>query len=104
MIVGSTGNLYRVHLNKVPTCTCPDFTRTGDLCKHIFYVTLQVIGLGKDDYRSYQRAYTDTEIFELMQLLRANQSLQTVMQPSAIPNMQFPTSTFNNDDQSTWNI
>jgi hypothetical protein len=28
---------YRVYLLEKPTCSCPDFARHGDCCKHIFF-------------------------------------------------------------------
>jgi len=34
VVFGSTGNVYHVHICKIPTCTCPDFLK-GNLCKHI---------------------------------------------------------------------
>jgi SWIM zinc finger len=57
VVLGSTGNVYNVHIGEIPTCSCPDFARKNDLCKHIMFVTLKVIGLDKSDPRSYQRAY-----------------------------------------------
>jgi hypothetical protein len=41
-IVGSTGNLYHVHVSKVPSCSCPD-ARKGNQCKHIVYVSTLVV-------------------------------------------------------------
>jgi hypothetical protein len=35
-IVGSTGNIYKTTVGKVPTCNCPD-ARKGNQCKHICY-------------------------------------------------------------------
>ncbi len=35
-IVGSTGNLYKTTIGKVPTCDCPDAAK-GNQCKHICY-------------------------------------------------------------------
>ncbi|KAJ5081490.1 hypothetical protein NUU61_009754 [Penicillium alfredii] len=35
-IIGSTGNLYKTIIGKVPTCDCPD-SRKGNQCKHICY-------------------------------------------------------------------
>ena len=36
-IAGSTGNIYRVTIAKLPSCTCPD-AKKGNQCKHIVYV------------------------------------------------------------------
>ena len=38
-MAGSTGNIYHVSINKLPSCTCPD-NRKGNQCKHIVYVCL----------------------------------------------------------------
>lgn len=35
-IVGSTGNLYKTIIGKVPSCDCPDGLK-GNQCKHICY-------------------------------------------------------------------
>jgi hypothetical protein len=29
---------YVVYLLEKPTCSCPDFSRHGDCCKHLFFV------------------------------------------------------------------
>lgn len=36
-VVGSTGNVYKVHIGKVPFCSCPD-SKKGNQCKHVVYV------------------------------------------------------------------
>lgn len=35
-MAGTTGNLYKVVIGKVPSCDCPDGGK-GNQCKHIFY-------------------------------------------------------------------
>lgn len=35
-VVGSTGNIYKTIIGKVPTCNCPDALK-GNQCKHILY-------------------------------------------------------------------
>lgn len=35
-MVGTTGNLYKTVIGKVPSCDCPDAMK-GNQCKHIFY-------------------------------------------------------------------
>lgn len=39
-VVGSTGNIYKVKIGKLPSCDCPDalFRCRGE-CKHIIYGT-----------------------------------------------------------------
>jgi Zn-finger nucleic acid-binding protein len=61
-VLGSTGNLYTVVIEEVPSRNCPDFQRKRDLCKHILFVTLKVIGLSRDDPLSFQKAYVPSEL------------------------------------------
>lgn len=37
-IVGTTGNIYKVTVGKVPFCSCPD-SQKGNQCKHVCYGT-----------------------------------------------------------------
>ncbi|KAJ3552543.1 hypothetical protein NPX13_g11087 [Xylaria arbuscula] len=37
-MTGSTGNIYHVHIAKLPSCDCPHALK-GNQCKHIIYVT-----------------------------------------------------------------
>jgi Ring finger domain/SWIM zinc finger len=69
-VLGSTGNVYTVSLGLLPTCTCPDFSRRQDTCKHIMFVLLKVAGLGLDNPLAYQKAYISTELKELFGILR----------------------------------
>ena len=36
-MAGSTGNIYSISINQLPSCTCPD-NQKGNQCKHIVYV------------------------------------------------------------------
>ena len=36
-MAGTTGNIYSITINQLPSCTCPD-NRKGNQCKHIVYV------------------------------------------------------------------
>ena len=36
-MAGTTGNIYSITINQIPSCTCPD-NRRGNQCKHIVYV------------------------------------------------------------------
>lgn len=40
-MAGTTGNIYRVIISHVPSCTCPDHQK-GNQCKHIIYVSFHV--------------------------------------------------------------
>jgi Ring finger domain/SWIM zinc finger len=70
-VLGSTGNVYSVKLQSVPCCNCPDFSRQQDLCKHIIFVLLKVVGLTPENPLSYQKAYLKSELEELLELLRS---------------------------------
>jgi hypothetical protein len=37
-LTGSTGNIYTVHICRIPTCNCPH-ARKGNQCKHIIFVS-----------------------------------------------------------------
>lgn len=70
-ILGSTGNVYIVKLQSIPCCTCPDFIKNKDLCKHIIFVLLKVIGISSNNPLAYQKSYIQSELKELMQLLNS---------------------------------
>ncbi len=36
-IAGSTGNIYKVQIARMPACDCPH-ARNGNQCKHVIYV------------------------------------------------------------------
>ncbi|WEW55528.1 hypothetical protein PRK78_000959 [Emydomyces testavorans] len=63
-IVGTTGNVYKVVIGKVPSCSCPDALK-GNQCKHIVYVLRNV--LKAKDYLQYQLAFLSSELFEIFQ-------------------------------------
>ncbi len=43
MIMGSTGNIYKVSIKNQCKCTCPDQTKRQNLCKHIYFVLLRIM-------------------------------------------------------------
>ncbi|KAL4767671.1 hypothetical protein BDW60DRAFT_226414 [Aspergillus nidulans var. acristatus] len=61
-IVGSTGNIYKTTVGKVPTCNCPD-ARKGNQCKHICYVLVKV--LKAPSHLQYQLAFLSSELREI---------------------------------------
>ncbi|RJE23541.1 hypothetical protein PHISCL_04125 [Aspergillus sclerotialis] len=63
-IVGSTGNIYKTTIGKVPTCDCPD-AKKGNQCKHICYALSKV--LKAPDYLQYQLAFLSSELHEIYQ-------------------------------------
>ena len=64
-IAGSTGNIYKVKLDYRPTCTCPDFEKRKDVCKHIMYTLVKVVGLPETSKLVYQKAFLSTELDEI---------------------------------------
>ena len=72
-ILGSTGNVYEVKLSKVPHCSCPDH-RKGNLCKHLLFVMLKVVGLSASSPLVYQSAYLTNELDEIMEKVQNRMS------------------------------
>ena len=61
VMAGLTGNIYTVQIANVPTCTCPDFLRKQDLCKHIFFVLLKCIGIEDNLFLLYQKVFLNSK-------------------------------------------
>jgi len=62
-LAGSTGNVYKVTIGHVPTCTCPNFTKGNSQCKHILYVLIKV--LKAPEHLRYQLAFLSSELHEI---------------------------------------
>lgn len=75
-VAGSTGNLYTVTLDYHPTCTCPDFTKRQDVCKHIMYTLVKIVGLPETSKSVFQKALLTNELVEIHSCL-ANSSKST---------------------------
>lgn len=43
MIMGSTGNIYKVTIANQCSCTCPDHLKRQNVCKHIYFVLLRIM-------------------------------------------------------------
>ena len=43
MIMGSTGNIYKVCITNQCSCTCPDYLTRLQMCKHIFFVLIRIM-------------------------------------------------------------
>lgn len=63
-IAGTTGNVYRVTIGRVPSCDCP-YARKGNQCKHIAYVLSRVLRVRSE--LEYQLAFVDSELREIFQ-------------------------------------
>ena len=61
VVLGSTGNVYTVAIQKIPSCTCPDYAK-GNLCKHILFVLLKVMSLDPNSPLIYQAAWIESEL------------------------------------------
>ncbi|KAI1359380.1 hypothetical protein F5Y08DRAFT_80485 [Xylaria arbuscula] len=58
-MTGSTGNIYHVHIAKLPSCDCPHALK-GNQCKHIIYVMSRVLRARHD--LVYQLALLSSEL------------------------------------------
>jgi len=79
VVLGSTGNVYRVRISKVPGCTCPDMQRKNVICKHILFVYLKVIGLSPASPCIYQAALLSSELEEMFQAMNQRHGSLTVL-------------------------
>ena len=73
-VLGSTGNVYDVTLSKIPSCNCPDHAK-GNLCKHLLFALIKVVGLPTSSPLVYQDAYITQElddIIEMLQIMQCN--------------------------------
>ncbi|KAJ5712807.1 hypothetical protein N7493_009275 [Penicillium malachiteum] len=62
-VVGATGNLYKVVVGQVPTCTCPDLRFRRVPCKHICYALVHALKAPTN--LQYQLAFLSSEIREI---------------------------------------
>ncbi|GAB7359076.1 hypothetical protein MBLNU230_g5148t1 [Neophaeotheca triangularis] len=61
-IAGTTGNVYQITIDKVPSCSCPHALK-GNQCKHIAYVLARVLRVPAE--LQYQLAFVSTELREI---------------------------------------
>ena len=61
-LAGTTGNVYTIAVDKVPSCDCPH-ARKGNQCKHIIYVLARVLRVPA--HLEYQLAFTTSELKEI---------------------------------------
>eukprot|EP00547_Thalassionema_nitzschioides_P018208 CAMPEP_0194242614 /NCGR_PEP_ID=MMETSP0158-20130606/8100_1 /TAXON_ID=33649 /ORGANISM="Thalassionema nitzschioides, Strain L26-B" /LENGTH=283 /DNA_ID=CAMNT_0038977739 /DNA_START=8 /DNA_END=856 /DNA_ORIENTATION=- len=69
-VLGSTGNVYEVTISKIPSCTCPDHLRNNNLCKHLLFAMLKVVGLPVESNLVYQSAYVSEELERILIMLQ----------------------------------
>lgn len=58
-LAGTTGNVYTITIDKVPSCDCPH-ARKGNQCKHIVYVLSRILRAPSD--LEYQLAFLSEEL------------------------------------------
>ncbi|OJT07851.1 Mitogen-activated protein kinase kinase kinase 1 [Trametes pubescens] len=63
-VLGSTGNVYTVVIDKKPSCTCPDASK-GNHCKHILFIFLKVLQVTQKSGYWYQKALLTSELVEI---------------------------------------
>lgn len=62
-VLGSTGNVYTVTIDRQPRCDCPDWRKNGgDPCKHTIFVFLRVLGISQTSHTWYQKALLSSEL------------------------------------------
>lgn len=64
-VLGATGNVYTVVINRHPSCNCPD-AQKGNLCKHVLFVYLRVLKLKSDNPLVWQKALLTHEVQEVL--------------------------------------
>jgi len=68
VVLGSTGNVYTVTIGRLSSCTCPDHQK-GNLCKHILFILLKVMGIDPNSPLAYQVALLSSELEEMFQCM-----------------------------------
>lgn len=63
-VLGSTGNVYTVIIDKTPTCNCPDATK-GNHCKHILFIFSKVLQVPYESSYWYQKALITSELEDI---------------------------------------
>ncbi|KAK7694044.1 hypothetical protein QCA50_003620 [Cerrena zonata] len=63
-VLGSTGNVYSVKVDKLPSCNCPDALK-GNHCKHILFIFLKVLQVTQASGYWYQKALLTAELEEV---------------------------------------
>ncbi|KAH9484565.1 hypothetical protein JR316_0004047 [Psilocybe cubensis] len=63
-VLGSTGNVYTVTVDRLPRCNCPDATK-GNHCKHILFVFVKVLQVSQESGYWYQKALLTSELEQI---------------------------------------
>ncbi|KAF8902798.1 hypothetical protein CPB84DRAFT_1775471 [Gymnopilus junonius] len=62
-VLGSTGNVYTVTIDRKPRCNCPDAIKNH--CKHILFIFLKVLQVPQSSNVWYQKALLTSELEEV---------------------------------------
>ncbi|KAK6427965.1 hypothetical protein LTR95_015899, partial [Oleoguttula sp. CCFEE 5521] len=62
-LAGTTGNVYEIRVDKIPSCSCPHAMRGGNQCKHIAYCLSRVLRVRPE--LEYQLAFISSELREI---------------------------------------
>mgnify|MGYP000990748254 CR=1 FL=1 len=65
IVMGSTGNVYRVEISETPTCTCPDYVQRKCRCKHIYFILLRIMKISKE--MEDKQKYSNDELVTMFQ-------------------------------------
>ncbi|KAJ6179252.1 hypothetical protein N7519_009713 [Penicillium mononematosum] len=79
-VVGSTGNIYKTVIGKVPTCDCPDARFRKTQCKHICFV---LSAMDVPEQLMYQRSFLPFELRAMLAVLSLKRNLDTTTLTSA---------------------
>ncbi|EPS93838.1 hypothetical protein FOMPIDRAFT_1026400 [Fomitopsis schrenkii] len=63
-VLGSTGNVYTVIVDKTPSCNCPDATK-GNHCKHILFIFLKVLQVTQASGYWFQKGLLTSELQDI---------------------------------------
>ncbi|CAJ0880050.1 7782_t:CDS:10 [Entrophospora sp. SA101] len=67
MFLVDRSEVYNVEISTLPKCSCPDFSRGGNLCKHILFVYLKVLRVNPSSSYIYQKALLTNELRQIFQ-------------------------------------
>ncbi|KAJ5229688.1 hypothetical protein N7489_010396 [Penicillium chrysogenum] len=79
-VVGSTGNIYKTVIGKLPTCDCPDVRFRKTQCKHICFV---LSAMDVPEQLMYQRSFLPSELRAMLAVLSLKRNLDRTTLASA---------------------
>jgi hypothetical protein len=69
VVLGSTGNIYKIIIGRLVSCSCPDFQK-GNLCKHVLFVMIKVVGLSRESPLIFQVALVESELLQIFDMVK----------------------------------